>query len=210
MADRKILTVDFKNLKAKVKAEMLRRQYSGPVSAYGGAAYDFSTAPADGGPLLGEHLKKNLEPMEAVNADGLPTYPGVLTQAGQEAMEAKVTAWATRSITDYTATDCKSGCTGTCYTSCQTGCYSGCSGCSGCGSGCANGCSGCGSGCAGGCSGGCDGGCSGCGSGCANGCSGGCKTGCSNCGNSCSTACNWGCGKCDGTCAGACTENGTF
>lgn len=189
--DRKLLTADFKNLKAKVKAEMLRRQYQGSVTAYGSATYDYASAPTDNGPVLGEHLKKNLDPMNAVNGDGLPVYPGELTKAGQDLMETKINAWATRSITDRASSDCKSGCTGTCHTTCQTGCYTGCTdSCSGCGSGCAGGCSGCGSGCAGGCSGcgsGCAGGCSGCGSGCAGGCQG--------CGGACSSGCGNGCGS---------------
>lgn len=155
MADRKVLSSDFASLKARVKAEMQRRCQSGSVSAYGGSAYDFSTPPTDGGPLLGEHLKKNLDPMKAVNPDGLPTYPGTLNKAGMEAMETKVTAWAARSITDRSSSDCKSGCTGTCYTGCTSGCH----------------------GCSGDCSGTCSGGCSGC-SGCGNSCSTGCGTNC--------------------------------
>lgn len=175
--NRKIQSIDFINLKAKVKAEMLRRSYSGSVAAYGGTAYDYISPPTSDGPIRGEYLEKNLLPMQAVNGDGLPYYPSVLDQAGQEAMETKVAAWATRGITDRSATDCKSGCTGTCYSSCQTGCYSGCSSCSGC-----SGCSGCGSGCAGGCSG--------CGSGCSTSCSGGCSTGCGvECSGTCDTSC---------------------
>ena len=37
-----------KTLKAKVKAEMLRRSKSGSVAAYGGADYDYSVAPGPG------------------------------------------------------------------------------------------------------------------------------------------------------------------
>lgn len=184
---RRILSTDAINLKTKVKAEMIRRCYSGSVAAYGGTDYDFSTAPTSTGPLLGEHLKKNLVPMQAVNADGLPTYPGTLTQAQIRVMETKIAAWATRGIADRTATDCKNGCTGTCYSSCQTGCYSSCTSCTGC---------------SGGCSGDCDGGCSGCGSGCSGscrGCSGTCSGGCSgNCKGGCSGGCN-DCSICTGS-----------
>lgn len=190
MADRKILTADFIALKAKVKAEMLRRSHSGSVAAYGGTAYDFTTPPANGGPLLGEYLKKNLEPMRAVNPDGLPTYPGGLDKQGQELMETKITAWGTRAITDRSASDCKTGCTGTCFNSCTTGCHTGCSGCSGCGRGCADDCDGCD-----GCSGGCEG-CSGCGGGCADSCKGGCE-GCSGCGGTCTYSCTQTCADFD-------------
>lgn len=187
MADRKILTSDFIALKAKVKAEMLRRSRSGSVAAYGGAAYDFTAPPVDGGPMLGEYLKKNLEPMRAVNPDGLPTYPAVLNKQGQEAMETRIQAWGTRAITDRSASDCKNGCTGTCYTGCTTGCYTGCSGgCSGCGRGCSDDCDGCDGTCDGGCTGGCGGSCGqycgGCDDGC-DGCSGTCT--------SCSGTCDW-------------------
>lgn len=181
--DRKLLSQDVIALKAKVKAEMLRRSYSGSVAAYGGAAYDFTTPPANGGPVLGEHLKKNLEPMRAVNPDGLPTYPGELDKQGQAAMETKVTAWGTRAITDRTASDCQNGCTGTCYSSCTTGCYTGCSG--SCSGGCSDDC--------GGCDGGCDGGCT---SSCSDGCSSGCEGDCH--------------GSCDGGCSGDCDGGSYF
>ena len=52
----------------------------------------------------------------------------VISEAELSAMEAKVAAWAARSITDTSGSDCKSGCTGACYTGCATGC-------TGCGSG---------------------------------------------------------------------------
>ena len=67
--------------------------------------YDFTAVPQDGGPLLGEHLKKNLVPMQAVNDADLPVYPGPLTREGQEAMETKIDAWKTRSITDRGASE---------------------------------------------------------------------------------------------------------
>lgn len=229
--DRKLLTADAKNLKAKVKAEMQRRAYSGSVSTYGGTAYDFSSQPTDGGAVLGEHLKKNLEPMQAVNGDGLPTYPGPLSKEHQDLMETKVSAWATRSITDRSASDCKSGCTGTCFSGCQTGCHTGCTsctscdGCSGCGSQCSSctgctGCSGCGS-CGGACSNNCTSctGCSSCSSctgtctvSCGNaGCSGACVSSCYNtCKGGCQNGCVTGCGgSCGGSCGNGCGGCGT-
>lgn len=201
--DRKLLTADALNLKARVKAEMLRRSYSGSVAAYGGTAYDFSTKPVNDGPVLGEHLKKNLEPMRAVNGDGLPAYPGPLTKSGQEAMETKIAAWKTRSLTDRSASDCKSGCTGTCYSGCQTGCYTTCTSCTGCTGTCTGSCQGC----SGTCTGGCTNSCSGCGgscsndcSGCGSGCSGDCDGGCRGCGSGCSGSCDGCTGNCTGDC----------
>lgn len=186
--DRKMLTSDFLALKAEVKAEMLRRCHSGSVAEYGGEGYDFSTPPTDGGPLLGEHLEKNLAPMQAVDPDGLPVYPGGLDRQGLEAMETKVQAWKTRALTDESGSDCKAGCTGTCYAGCATGCKQECSGA------CKDTCKGC-DGCDG-CDGGCDG-CDGCGGACSNSCRNTCKDGCSKtctdscsgCGSSCSSDC---------------------
>lgn len=207
----------FTALKAKVKAEMLRRNQSGSVAAYGGSSYDYTVKPASGKVLLQEHLDKLSVPMSAVNSTSIPGKTGqrVVTEAELSAMEARVSAWAARSITDTSGSDCKSGCTGTCYTGCATGCTgcgsgcpdsctscgSGCpTGCSGCGSGCPDGCSGCGRGCADGCDGDCDGGCKGCGSGCPNGCSG-CGSGCT---DSCAENCAFGCSNsCKVTCSNA-------
>lgn len=172
--DRKLLTADALSLKEKVRAEMLRRSYSGSVADYGGSGYDFSTPPRTDGPVLGEHLKKNLEPMQAVNGDGLPVYPGPLTRAGQEVMETKINVWKARSITDRSGSDCKNGCTGMCYTTCQTGCYNTCTSCTGCS------------------------GCSGCGGGCGSGCRGECETSCTACGSQCVVNCT----SCRGDCYG--------
>ena len=111
--DTKLRPADADNLTAKDRGVMLRPRRTGSVAAYGGTDYDFTAVPQDGGPLLGEHLKKNLVPMQAVNDADLPVYPGPLTREGQEAMETKIDAWKTRSITDRSASDCKSSCTGT-------------------------------------------------------------------------------------------------
>lgn len=188
--DRKILTTDAINLKQKVKSEMQRRKLSGSVENYGGTQYDFSVVPSNDGPLLGEHLKKNLEPMKAVNDTDLPNYPGTLTADDIDTMETKITQWKSRSLTDRTASDCKNGCTGTCFSSCQTGCYTGCT----------NSCTGCGGACSYSCSGTCSGSCSGC-TGCTS-CTGTCNTSCTGgCKNSCTANCSWGC---DSSCTGGC------
>ena len=155
-------------LKAKVKTEMLRRNQSGSVASYGGAAYDYTVPPAPGTVIRQEHLDKLSVPLSAVNSGDVPGRTGnrVVSETELSTMEAKVTAWSARSITDRSGSDCRSGCTGTCYTTCATGC-------TGCGSGCPNTCTGCGSGC--------PNTCTGCGSGCPNTCS--------SCGSGCPTAC---------------------
>ena len=180
--DRKLLTADAVNLKAKVRAEMLRRSRTGSVAAYGGTDYDFTAVPQDGGPLLGEHLKKNLVPMQAVNDADLPVYPGPLTREGQEAMETKIDAWKTRSITDRSASDCKSSCTGTCS-----------GGCTSCSNTCTGGCISCSNTCTGSCS---------------DSCTGGCYYSCTkNCSWDCYSSCSGECTSCTGSCYYSCTKN---
>ena len=195
----------FTALKAKVKAEMLRRDQSGSVAAYGGSAYDYTEPPAAGKTIRQEHRDKLAGPMSAVNSRDIPATSGAkpVTEAEVSAMETKIAVWAARPITDNSGSDCRSGCTGTCYTGCNTGCSgcgSGCpTGCSGCGSGCPTGCSGCGSGCPTGCSG-CGSGCpAGCSTGCVSYCAGACAQGCAiDCGSGCSSACS----SCGGNCSG--------
>lgn len=161
----------FTALKAKVKAEMLRRDQSGSVAAYGGSAYDYTEPPAAGKTIRQEHRDKLAGPMSAVNSQDIPATSGAkpVTEAELSAMETKIAVWAARPITDNSGSDCRSGCTGTCYTGCNTGC-------SGCGSGCPAGCStGCVSYCAGACA-----------QGCAIDCGSGCSSACSSCGGNCS------------------------
>lgn len=207
----------FTALKARVKAEMQRRNQSGSVAGYGGSSYDYAVAPAAGGVVRAEHRDKLVTPMRAVNPDLVPASAGSVIRESELAnLETRVTAWSARSMTDQSGSDCKSGCTGTCYTGCATGCTgcgSGCpNSCTGCGSGCPTGCSGCGSGCPTSCSGcgsGCPTGCSGCGSGCdgCSGCGSGCD-GCSGCGGACSSGCGSACNKaCSQSCTTTCVES---
>ncbi len=176
----------FTALKAKVKAEMLRRNQSGSVAAYGGSAYDYAQPPAKGGLVRGEHREKVITPMRAVNSDLVDEAgDSVIREEKLADLETRVEVWAARSITDRSGSDCKSGCTGTCYTGCVTGC-------SGCGSGCPTGCSGCGTGCGTACWKGCSQDCT---DTCPNACS---SSGCAyNCTGACTT-CGNGCGWCSG------------
>lgn len=189
----------FTALKAKVKAEMQRRNQSGSVESYGGSGYDYTVPPAAGKTIRAEHRDKLVTPMRAINSDLVPASVGTVIKESELAnLETRVAAWGARSMTDQSGSDCKSGCTGMCYTGCTTGC-------SGCGSGCGSGCSGC-DGCSG-CGSGCPTGCSGCGSGCPDGCkgcSGGCGTACE---TSCYGLCDYGCGSgCGGSCHTACLQ----
>ena len=54
-------------LKAKVKAECLRRKYTGSVENYGSPTYDFSNNPTVGGVIRKEYYDKNATPLNAIN-----------------------------------------------------------------------------------------------------------------------------------------------
>lgn len=208
----KVSATRFTQLKAKVKAEMLRRKYSGSVANYGSSDFDYTVVPKLDGIVQTEHLDKLAVPMQAVNFEDIARTTDLIKDSDLTTMESKITAWSARSLTDKSGSDCMSGCTGTCYTGCATGCTDSCSGCGGsCSNNCSgcDGCSGCGSGCANTCSGSCSGGCSGdCGSGCTGYCTGGCggvcSTGCGTCGSGCTGTCTgycqWGCSSCGGDC----------
>lgn len=192
----------FAAMKARVKAETLRRCHSGSVASYGGSAYDYTAAPGAGKTLRNEHVDKLTGPLSAINSDVIPATSGTRTirQSELANIETRMAVLEARSMTDRSGSDCKSGCTGTCYTGCATGCSgcgSGCpTSCSGCGSGCPTGCSTCGGACSSGCGDVCTG-CSGCGSGCEGGCRGGC-------GRSCADDCTGNCSGCESTCAWDC------
>lgn len=210
-------------LKAKVKAECLRRKYTGSVENYGSSTYDFSNNPTIGGVIKREYYDKNATPLNAINNNLVPKAN--ITNAENVAlndeiynMDYQVSAWMTTDKTNKDHSDCANSCTGLCL-SCTGSCTSGCSNtcrancandCTGvCGDGCTNSCRGCGSGCSGSCYGDCDGGCKGtCSVTCGyEGCSGVCQEGCkSNCSGTCTTRC----GRCgSNSCSGACTTSST-
>ena len=205
-------------LKAKVKAECLRRKYTGSVENYGSSTYDFSNNPTVGGVIKKEYYDKNATPLNVINNNLVPKAN--ITDTENVAlndeiynMDYQVSAWMTTDKTNKDHSDCAVSCTGLCL-SCTGSCTSGCSGtCSvicgqNCSGKCSGGCSGCGSGCSGGCSGSCSGNCRGtCSVACGNaGCSAKCAEGCS---NGCSGTCTTNCGRCGTSCSGACTNSST-
>ena len=210
-------------LKAKVKAECLRRKYTGSVENYGSSTYDFSNNPTVGGVIRKEYYDKNATPLNAINNTLVPkanitNTENVALNDEIYNMDYQVSAWMTTDKTNKNHSDCANSCTGLCL-SCTGSCTSGCSNtcrancandCTGvCGDGCTNSCRGCGSGCSGSCYGDCDGGCKGtCSVTCGyEGCSGVCQEGCkSNCSGTCTTRC----GRCgSNSCSGACTTSST-
>ena len=162
-------------LKAKVKAECLRRKYTGSVENYGSSTYDFSNNPTVGGIIKREYYDKNATPLNAINNSLVPKAN--ITDAENVAlndeiykMDEYVTTWMTTDPTNKDHNDCAVSCTGLCL-SCTNSCTSGCSNtcrancandCTGdCGDGCTNFCKGCGGNCIGSCYGDCDSGCKG-------------------------------------------------
>ena len=205
-------------LKAKVKAECLRRKYTGSVENYGSSTYDFSNNPTVGGVIRKEYYDKNATPLNAINNTLVPkanitNTENVALNDEIYNMYYQVSAWMTTDKTNKNHSDCAVSCTGLCL-SCTGSCTSGCSGtCSvicgqNCSGGCSGGCSGCGSGCSGSCSGSCSGNCKGtCTTTCGYaGCSAKCAEGCS---NGCSGTCTTSCGRCGTNCSGACTTSNT-
>ena len=194
------LASEFIALKARVKAEMLRRKYKGTLVSYGSSAYDYEVQPAEGGVVLPEHVNKIAIPLNAINNTGISEVASGDVIKAIDTLDTFLTTAEGYAVTSST-TDCKSSCSGLCV----TGCGSGCKGCSGsCSSGC-TGCTGCTDACSGTCGAICSSGCGGaCGAECVGGCRNGCKT---NCIETCYTGCTVGCkGSCKGTCSTDCTS----
>jgi len=192
-----ILASDFVSIKARVKAEMLRRNKVGSLTAYGAASYDYSVTPTAGGKILPEHWNKLITPMNAMVNTGLSTVSSGQKTIALNTLVNLLTTAEGYSITGNT-TNCKSSCSGLCVGTCSTDCGTGCSG--SCSGGCSGGCS---AQCADNCSGGCTGEC-------VNLCKGGCKTACTegcaytcnnNCSGGCKAACRATCSKVEGTTA---------
>ena len=185
-----ILASDFVSLKARVKAEMKRRQYTGSLATYAGTAYDYSVTPTSGGVISAEHINKLVTPVNAITASGYTTKNAGDIVQELSSFDTKLKAHESQAL--YGATDCTSSCSGLCSTACSGTC-SGCSGCSGCG------------GCDNTCSGSCSGGCEGCGSGCNAGCAPSCAGGCWN--DGCTSSCTATCRTCAGVCGNGCGYN---
>lgn len=167
-------------LKAKIKSEMLRRNGSGTVAAYGSATYDYTVLPVKGNVMLKEHANKNLTPMQAVNSTGLPTEMVIVKDSDITVLETRVAALALTTRDNRGTSDCASGCTGMCVTACTTSCWNVCTSCTNVCTGC-TGCTGCS-------------GCSGCGETCSSSCYE-CKGVCGGiCQGTCSIGCYSGCG----------------
>lgn len=167
---------DFIALKARVKAEMLRRCHTGSVAEYGGANYDFTINPSSGGQLLIDQINKIIVPMNAVNNTGISQKKVGDQAIALNALVTKITQYEEAPF-EGESHGCNASCTGLCHTECSTGCTGECT--EACGGNCTTSCTGtCQGTCSNSCSGGCSGDCTG------QGCMGNCVGTCSgNCGN---------------------------
>lgn len=198
-----ITSVDFVNLKARVKAEMTRRNGNGSLTAYAGATYDYTTVPAAGVIIRTEHHNKIRDPQAAINPTGLPATQAIGgSVVAMNTLEAKQTLFEAQPRGAISGNDCASLCSGMCVTVCTTTCSGTCT--SSCGS---DGCTSC-SGCSGDCWNSCGSdGCTNC-----SGCSGSCWSSCGSdgCTNTCSQYCTSceGCTGCTGDCWNSCGDDG--
>lgn len=196
------------SIKAKVKAELARRNGYGSLAPFADPTWDFAETPKTNDVVKNEHLKKIVDPLLQVTDFGDPEY---IADVGSNPLanieEAGVLLDKLIGQTMIgNESSCRSACSGLCLGTCTTAC-SGCTGCTGCTSctgGCGSGCATeCGGACVSGCGAGCQGGCNGCTS-----CAGEC-TSCTGCTGSCYAQCNDGCktactGSCGGTCSTSC------
>lgn len=187
-----ILASELVAIKARVKAEMLRRNKVGSLAAYGGAAYDYTVVPAAGNPILPEHFNKIITPMNAMVNTGLSTVNSGDPIPSLEGLVNQLTAAEKYALASKT-TNCRSSCSGLCVGTCYNACGGSCS-----------------TSCVGGCSGGCADACS---DGCTASCGSSCNTHCSQkctgyCDGTCSDECKGGCVyHCTGTCGGQVNRN---
>ena len=185
----------FAELKARVKAECLRRCHTGSVAEYGGEKYEYTNSPTEDHTVDVEHYEKLALPLSKIHSEKVPSLDGrrIVFDEDITEFEAALTLFETRPMTDKTRGDCETSCTGACYTGCSGDCTGGCE--TTCSGECQGSCTGCGSGCANTCECSCSGGCS-------SSCSGGCKSSCTvTCGN---TGCV---GSCLGLCSAGCTTS---
>ena len=182
---------EFNNLKARVKAECLRRKYTGSVESYGDSSYDYTEPAAAGKIIRYEHYSKIADPLTAI--DGKSRTPrSRINRADITEMTTAISSLESKSMYASTLanTGCAAQCTGLCYGTCTGGCSGTCSG-----------------GCGGNCTGDCFGSCWAlCAESCQNTCSGTCTGGCSNsCGLNCQSYCTIYCGDtCVTECGGGC------
>lgn len=132
-------------LKAKIKAEMLRRDGHGSLASYGDSNYDFITNPVIGELIKAEHGQKTVDLLLKIEDYGdltLSNQNSVIPSSFTEELLTEVDRLAgeTKTGLDTETSSCRGDCTGLCVGSCIGQC-NGCTGCTAsCGTGCASGC----------------------------------------------------------------------
>lgn len=181
-AKEQCLAQEMIDLKARIKAEMQRRNGNGSLVAYAGTDYDYTVDPAAGGQMLTEHVNKIVVPMNAITASGM-TEQAVGDQAmAMDGIDAKLTVYVTEPAQKNGTSSCSGACSGLCvsrcYNSCGGSCSVGCGSCGGCDETCSNQCG-------------------------SDGCSGNCGNNCKT--DGCTAYCGMSCwGKCSSNCSGGC------
>lgn len=148
-------STDVKNLKAKIKAEMQRRNGYGSLTSYAGTAYDFSTAPAKDVKILEEHGKKTIDlilRIEDYKDLKLAKKENPIPKAFDENLYKEIDRLATEKTTGESKNTVKnlfpsrtpetSSCRGDCSGLCVGSCINHCNGCTSCTATCGTGCAG--------------------------------------------------------------------
>lgn len=179
-AKEQCLAQEMIDLKARVKAEMQRRNGNGSLVAYAGTDYDYTVDPAAGGQMLTEHVNKIVVPMNAITASGMTEQAAGDQAMAMDVIDAKLTVYVAEPSRKNGTSSCSGACSGLCVSSCYSSC------------------------------GGCTGGCTGnCGEACKDDCNTTCSNDCGRGCNGCTAACKTGCGVCTGTCKAECADNCT-
>ena len=144
---------EIKNIKSKIKTEMLRRsldnsqQNFGSLNKFGGSDYDFTIEPVKDSHILQEHGEKTInllyEITDQENCDYAKKDSKIPTDDNFKALDTYVDNLSTETM-EGTSSSCRGACSGLCFGSCIGGC-NGCSGacdtgCTGCTASCGTGC----------------------------------------------------------------------
>ena len=132
-------------LKAKIKAEMLRRNGHGSLEKYAGSSYDFTITPVKGELIKAEHGQKTVDLLLKIEDYGDLTLseqyskiPSSFTEELLTEIDRLASETKTGLLTEKSS--CRGDCTGLCVGSCIGQC-NGCTSCTAsCGTGCASGC----------------------------------------------------------------------
>ena len=94
----------FAELKARVKAECLRRCHTGSVAEYGGEKYEYTNSPTEDHTVDVEHYEKLALPLSKIHSEKVPSLDGrrIVFDEDITEFEAALTLFETRPMTDKT------------------------------------------------------------------------------------------------------------